>query len=99
MRPLLGADEKAMQRIHHGIAPALFLRVARWQEDEHVAIDGITFEIPLECRSMDLDAFHGDGFGAGDHGRRFGLHLRGGGALSTTAASAERASYATLVIS
>ena len=77
VRPLLGADEEAMQRIHDGIAAALFLAVARGQEDEHVAIHGIAFEVSLERGAMDLDAFHGHGFGAGDHGRHFGCNLGG----------------------
>ena len=52
VRPLLGADGVAVQRIHHRIAAALFLRVARRQEHEHVAVDRIAFEIALQrgCR-------------------------------------------------
>ena len=51
----------------------LSLRIARRQEDEHVAIDGVAFEIAFERGAVDLDALDGRRLGAGHRGRHFGL--------------------------
>ena len=50
--PLLGADGVAVQGVDNRIAALLLGLVARGQEDDDVAIDGIAFEIAFEasCR-------------------------------------------------
>ena len=48
--PLLGADGVAVQRIDDRVAPGLVRRIARRQEHDRVAVDGIPFQIALEGR-------------------------------------------------
>ena len=75
VRPLLGADGIAVQRIHNRIAAMLLLLVARRQKHKHVAIDSISFEIALKCGTVDLDMLHGDRLGAGNDSGDLGLYL------------------------
>ena len=77
VRPLLGADGVAVQRVDDGIAAVLVLRVARRQEDEDVAVDGVAFEIAFERSAVDLDVLDGDRLCAGDDCRDFGFDLSG----------------------
>ena len=66
MRPLLGADGVAVQRVDDGIAALLVFLVAGRQKDDDIAIDGIAFEIAFERRPVDLDVLDRDGLCAGD---------------------------------
>jgi len=68
-----------MQRIDDGIAagPARF--VARWQEDDGVAIDGISLEIALERRAVNGDPLDDRGPGPRDDVGHVGLDLRDSG--------------------
>ena len=77
-RPLFGADRIAVQGINHRIAAFAFSRIAWRQKDEHVAIDGIAFEVSDERRSMNLDPFERRGAGAVHGRRKFRRQLRGG---------------------
>jgi hypothetical protein len=46
--PLFGADEEAVEGIDDGIAAGLILRVARRQENNRIAVDGVSFQIPFQ---------------------------------------------------
>jgi hypothetical protein len=74
--PLFGADGIPVQRVEHRVAPRLLPRVARGQEHQDVAIDGIALQIAFQRGSEDLDAFDGNGFGARDRRRHLRLRLR-----------------------
>ena len=43
--PLLRADRITVQRIHHGVAAILGLRVTGRQKYEHIAVRGIAFQV------------------------------------------------------
>jgi hypothetical protein len=75
--PLLGANEKAMQRIDDGIFAVLVFRVTRWQEDEDVTIGGLTFKIAFESGSVNFNVLDCDRLCTGNYGRDNGFHLRG----------------------
>ena len=75
--PLLSADGVAVQGVDDRIAPGLLLRVARGQEDDRIAIDGVALQVAFQGLPVDLDPLHGGGLGARDDRRHFGLHLRG----------------------
>src|SRR6185437_9511223 len=76
MTPLVGADEKTVQRVDHGIAPLGLLLIARWKEDDHVAIDGLVFEIALKRSAMDLDVLNRDRLRTRNQRGDDGLYLR-----------------------
>ena len=48
MRPLLGSNGVAMQRIHHGIAAMRILCIAGRKKDKDVAVDSVAFQIPFK---------------------------------------------------
>ena len=75
VRPLLGADGIAVQRVDHGVAAVLAGGVAGRQEDDDIAIDGVAFQIAFERGAVNLDVLGGDGFCAGDWWRNNGLDL------------------------
>ena len=53
-----------MQRVDDRIAAVLLWRVARRQEDDDVAVDGVTLEIAFERGAVNLDALDGRRAGA-----------------------------------
>ena len=75
VRPLLGADGVAVQRVDDGIAAVSCPGVAGRQEDDDVAVDGVAFQIAFERRAVNLDVLHGDGLGAGNCCGNVRLHL------------------------
>ena len=48
VRPLLGADRITVQRIDHRVAPGLLSGIAGRQEDDHVAVHGVAFQIAFQ---------------------------------------------------
>ena len=48
--PLLGADGVTVQRIHDRIAAVFVFAVARRQEDEDVAVDGVALQVAFQRR-------------------------------------------------
>jgi hypothetical protein len=77
MAPLLGADRVAVQGIDDGISARLLLCIARRQEHEHVAVNGISFQIAFQGGPADLNVFHGHWLGARNGCGYFGLNLGG----------------------
>src|SRR5579863_991818 len=65
-----------MQCVHHRIPPFRLLRITRRQEDNHIAIHGVAFQVPLERSSMHLDMFNGHRLRALHHRRNNRLNLR-----------------------
>jgi hypothetical protein len=57
------------------MATVLVCAIAGWQEHEGVALYRITLEIPLEGRTVNLDALDEYGPGTINYGRHLGLHL------------------------
>ena len=66
LRPLFRADGITMKRIHDRIAPVALARIARRQDDQDGAIDGVALEIALECLATNGDALNDGGTCAGD---------------------------------
>ena len=65
----------AVQRVDDGIAALLVLLVAGRQEDNHIAIDGVAFQIAFQSCAVNLDVLHRDGLCARHDGGNVGLHL------------------------
>ncbi len=75
LRPLLGANGVAMQGVDHGIAAAFVAGIARRQKDQHLAVDGVAFQVALQCGAVNLDVLHRYRLGAGHYRRHFSLSL------------------------
>src|SRR4029450_10038480 len=76
LSPLLGANRIAVQRVDDRVTARAVLVVARGQEDDHVAIDGVSLQVAFEGRSVNLDAFDDGRTGARHRIGHVGLPLR-----------------------
>ena len=63
--PLLGADGITVQRINDRITAGFLFRVARRQEHQHVAIDGVALQIAFSDCAVDLKCSTVTGFAPG----------------------------------
>ena len=79
LAPLLRADRVAMQGVDDRIPARAVLVVARGQEDDRVAIDGVSFQVALERLAVNLDALDDGWTRARDRVRHVRLHLRNSG--------------------
>src|SRR5689334_25421682 len=77
VRPLLRTNGITMKRIDDWIASRFLFRIAGWQEDKHLPIDRIRFQVSFERRTVNLDSLHCHGLRTGNHRRNVGLYLRG----------------------
>lgn len=75
--PLLGADGVSVQGVDDGIAARLFLRVTRREENENVAVCGVSFQIALESGTVNFDSLDYDRLGTGNRRGNFRLNLSG----------------------
>jgi hypothetical protein len=54
-----------VEGVDHRVAARLLLGIARWQEHDRVTIDGVSLEVALEGRPVDLDKLRRDGLAPG----------------------------------
>src|ERR1017187_7469865 len=73
--PLFCSDRITVQRVHDRVAARLFMRVARRQEHEHVAVDRVSFQIAFQRCSVNFYVLHGHRLRTRDWRRHVSLHL------------------------
>ena len=77
VRPLLGANRIAVQRVDDGIAALHIFLIAGRQKDEDIAIHCIPLQIAFKGCAVDLDVLHRVRLCAWDDVGNDGLRLRG----------------------